>query len=136
MEVKAKSRYLRISPKKANAVIRLIRNKTPKEALDILYNTNKKASLYIIKTLKSALANAKNNFNLNEENLYISQAKVDKGPVLKRLNPRSRGRADILRKPTSHITIILSERVEQIKNQRTKEKNIKKTKKESLKGEK
>lgn len=111
MDIKAVGKYLRISPKKANAVIRLIRNKNPKEALDILYNTNKKASLFISKVLKSALANAKNNFNLGEEKLYIKVAKVDRGPVLKRLNPRARGQADILRKPTSHITIVLSEKV-------------------------
>lgn len=80
------------------------------QALNILKFTNKKAALYIEKTLRSAIANAEHNFNLDPEKLYISKILIDKGPVLKRISPRAMGRADVIRKPTAHITVEVSER--------------------------
>ena len=72
--------------------------------------TNKKAATYIEKTLKSAIANAEHNFGMDPDKLYVSKILIDKGPVLKRVNPRAMGRADIIRKPTAHITVEVSER--------------------------
>ena len=62
------------------------------------------------KALSSAIANATNNFNMNEENLYISKITVDEGPILKRVMPRAMGRADIIHKKTSHVTVVVSEK--------------------------
>lgn len=109
MEVKAHLRYLRIAPRKVRLVADLIRGKTVKEAENILNFTTKRAALPLLKLLKSAIANAKHNFNLKEENLYISKILVNEGPRLKRVFPRARGRADIRQKKMSHVTIVLEE---------------------------
>ena len=74
------------------------------------FETNKKAAKYIEKTLRSAIANAKHNFNMDSDKLYISKILIDKGPVLKRISPRAMGRADVIRKPTAHITIEVAEK--------------------------
>lgn len=111
MAVVAKLRYQRLSPQKARLVADLVRGKNALYALDILRFTNKKAAKFIEKTLKSAIANAEHNNNLDPEKLVISKILIDKGPVIKRVNPRAMGRADIIRKPTSHITIEVSEAV-------------------------
>ncbi len=108
-EVRAHLRYLRIAPRKVRLVADLIRGKKVKEAQKILEFTTKKAALPILKLLNSALANAKHNFNLNEENLYVAKIFVDEGPKLKRVFPRSRGQASEIQKKTSHITLILKE---------------------------
>jgi len=107
MPVTAKLRYLRIAPRKVRLVTDLIRGKSVEEAENILNFTTKKATLPLLKLLKSAVANAKNNFQLAKENLYISKILVDEGPKLKRWRPRARGRADEIQKKTSHITITL-----------------------------
>lgn len=109
MEVKAHLRYLRIAPRKVRLVADLIRGKTVGEAENILNFTQKRTSLPLLKLLKQAIANAKNNFNLDEKNLYISKILVNEGSKLKRIFPRARGRADIIQKKTSHITLILDE---------------------------
>ena len=106
----AKLRYQRLSPQKARLVADIVRGKSALQALSVLRFTNKKAAKYIEKTLKSAIANAEHNFGMNPDKLYISRILVDKGPVLKRVNPRAMGRADIIRKPTAHITVEVSER--------------------------
>lgn len=105
MAVLAKLRYQRLSPQKARLVADIVRGKDALTALNILRFTNKKAAPLIEKTLKSAIANAEHNLGLNPEELYISKILIDKGPVLKRMNPRAMGRADVIRKPLAHITV-------------------------------
>ncbi len=107
MEVKAKLRYLRIAPRKVRLVADLIRGKSVEKAEAILSFTTKKAAPVLLKLLKSAIANAKHNFNLEEKNLYISKILVDEGPKLKRIMPRGRGHSSEIQKKTSHITLVL-----------------------------
>jgi large subunit ribosomal protein L22 len=109
-EVKAYLRYLRIAPRKVRLVADLIRGKSVLEAERVLNFTRKKAALPLMKLLKSAISNAKHNFNLDEKNLYISKITVDQGPKTKKVFPRARGRADIKEKKTSHVTLILKEK--------------------------
>lgn len=110
MEAKAIARYVRLTPRKARLVADLVRGKSALQALDILTFTNKKAAVVLKKTLASAIANATNNFNMNEENLYIAKVMVDEGPILKRVMPRAMGRADIIHKKTAHVTIVVAEK--------------------------
>lgn len=109
MEVKAHLRYLRIAPRKVRLVADLIRGKSVKEAEKILNFTIKRSAIPLLKLLKSAVANAKNNFKLEEEKLFVSKIFVNEGPRLKRIFPRARGRADIRQKKMSHVTIVLDE---------------------------
>ncbi|MDW7652349.1 MAG: 50S ribosomal protein L22 [Bacillota bacterium] len=109
MEAKAVAKYIRMSPRKARLVVDQIRGKNAQEALAILKFTPNKPAEPIYKVLHSAMANAENNFEMNRESLYVAQVFVDQGPVLKRFRPRARGMASRIRKPTSHITIILKE---------------------------
>ncbi len=109
MEAKAKASYIRIAPRKARAVIDLIRHKPVNEAIAILSYNPRKAAGIIKKVLNSAVANAENNLNLNQQNLYVGRAYVDEGPVMKRVQPRARGRRFLIQKRLSHITIILEE---------------------------
>jgi len=80
------------------------------EALTILRFTPKRASGIVAKVLKSAIANAENNHGMNRDNLYVAKAVADEGPTMKRVFPRAMGRADIMRKRTSHITIVVKEK--------------------------
>jgi large subunit ribosomal protein L22 len=109
MEVKAKLNYLRIAQRKVRIVADLIRGKPVKEAKKILKFTVKKATTPLLKLLNSAIANAKNNFHLDEDNLYISKILVNEGPKLKRVFPRSRGHADTIQKKTSHVILVLDQ---------------------------
>lgn len=109
MEAKAKLKYARISPRKVMVVLDLIRGKQIDEATAILKYTPNRASYLVEKLLNSAIANAENNFNMNRDRLYISKAYADQGPTLKRYLPRAHGRADVIRKRTSHITLVLEE---------------------------
>ena len=104
-EVKAIAKMQRISPNKARLVIDTIRGKKVSEALAILENTNKKAAVMTKKVLNSAISNAVNNNGLNMEDLYVSEARVDAGPVYKRPMFDSRGRIGHNDKRTSHIII-------------------------------
>lgn len=110
MEAKAHLRYARISPRKVSIVLDLIRNKPVGLALGILKNTPKAASEYLIKLLKSAIANAENNNHMNVDSLYVSECFVCPGPVLKRIMPRAQGRAFRILKRTSHVTIVVKEK--------------------------
>jgi len=107
--VSATSKYLRISPSKVNLVISKVRGKSYKEALEILKFLPQKGGALVWQTLYSAISNAINNFQLEKENLIISEAFVNNGPMLKRMRPRARGRAFAIQKKMSHITIIVSE---------------------------
>ena len=110
MEAKAYLKYARISPRKVKIVLDLIRGKDADMAMAILKNTRKSASEYLIKLLKSAVANAENNFEMDASKLYVSECYVCPGPTLKRMMPRAKGSGDIILKRTSHATIILLER--------------------------
>ena len=110
MEAKAIARHIRIAPRKIRIVIDLIRGKNVGEAFAILKHTPKVGAEVLEKVLKSAVANAEHNYDLNVDALYISQAFVDQGPTLKRIHPRSRGQAFKILKRTSHVTLVVKER--------------------------
>lgn len=110
MEARAVARYVRLSPRKARLVIDNIRGKKVSDALAFLQFAPQRASGVIEKTLRSAVANAVNNLDMDEDSLYVSAAYVDEGPVLKRWRPRARGRADMRQRPLAHITVIVRER--------------------------
>lgn len=112
MEAKAVAKTVRIAPRKARLVIDLIRGKEVGEAIAILKYTPKAASPIVEKVLKSAIANAEHNYEMDVNNLVISKAFVDEGPTLKRYRPRAQGRASQINKRTSHITIVVSEKKE------------------------
>jgi large subunit ribosomal protein L22 len=101
----ARATYVRVTPMKARRVIELIRDMPAQEALSVLQFAPQAASEPVAKVLKSAIANAENNFSLDPQTLVISHAYVDEGPMLKRFRPRAQGRAYRIRKRTSHITI-------------------------------
>lgn len=109
MEVRARLRFVRLAPRKARLVADLIRGKKSEEALNILTFTKKAAAKIILKLLKSAIANATQRRNIDVDNLYVKSITVDQGPMLKRYQPRAMGRATMIRKRMSHITIILDE---------------------------
>ena len=109
-EAKAIAKYIRIAPRKARIVIDLIRGKDVNDAFAILKFTPKRGSVLIEKVLKSAVANAENNFDMDTDKLYVSACYVDQGPTLKRIRPRSRGQAFSILKHTSHITVVVKEK--------------------------
>jgi large subunit ribosomal protein L22 len=110
VEAKAVAKYVRIAPRKVRVVIDLIRGKKVDEAFAILKFTPKAGAEVLTKVLKSAVANAENNFDMDSDLLYVKTAFVDGGPTLKRVHPRSRGQAFKILKRTSHITIIVDEK--------------------------
>ncbi|MGI6684262.1 MAG: 50S ribosomal protein L22 [Bacillota bacterium] len=112
MESKAVAKYIRISPRKVRQVIDLIRGKNVDEAAAILKLTPNRATEPVSKVLKSAVANAEHNQNLNRDDLIVAKAFVDQGPTIKRFRPRAMGRADRMLRRTSHITVIVGEREE------------------------
>lgn len=103
-------KYARISARKVKIVADLIRGKDVSEALAIIKFTPKASSEVLEKLLKSAIANAENNHNMDSKNLYISEIYANQGPTLKRIRPAAKGSAVRIRKRTSHITIVLSEK--------------------------
>ena len=110
MEAKAYLRYVRISPRKVQIVCDLIRGKDAKTAMAILMNTPKSASEPLVKLLKSACANAENNFNMDPEKLVVTQVFATPGPILKRGRIASRRGFVRINKRTTHITIGVSEK--------------------------
>lgn len=110
MEAKAILKYTRISPRKIGIILDLIRNKPVDLAMGILKNTPKAACEELEKLLKSAVANAENNLNLDKNSLYVSECFVCPGPILKRIRPRAQGRAYRILKRTSHVTIVVKEK--------------------------
>jgi len=110
MEAMAKVRHIRMSSRKVGIVLDLIRGKDVKEADAILQYTPKDAAVVVRKLLKSAVANAENNFDLNVDRLYVAEAYACQGPTLKRFRPRAQGRAYRIRKRSSHITLVVKER--------------------------
>ncbi|MFY9139666.1 MAG: 50S ribosomal protein L22 [Thermacetogeniaceae bacterium] len=112
VEARAVARYIWISPRKVRLVADLVRGKSVEDALAILKYLPKRAAVPVAKVIKSAAANAENNYNLDRDELYIRRIFVDEGPIIKRYRPRARGRADLKRRRTSHITVIVAERKE------------------------
>jgi large subunit ribosomal protein L22 len=109
-EAKSIAKYIRVAPRKVRIVMDLIRGKNVGEAFAILKFTPKVGSEVIEKVLKSAVANAEHNYDMNADKLYVSAAYVDQGPTLKRIHPRSRGQAFKILKRSSHVTVIVKER--------------------------
>ena len=110
MDVKATAKTVRNTPRKVRLVLDLIRGKDAKEALAILKFTPNRAAEIITKVVKSAVANATHNFQLDEEKLYIKACYANEGVTLKRFLPRAKGSASALNKRTSHITVVVEER--------------------------
>lgn len=111
MEAKAIAKNVRISQSKIGIVLDLIRGKDVNEAFAILQYTPKSGAVVIDKLLKSAVANAENNFNMDVSRLYVAEASTGAGPTLKRFRPRAQGRATRINKRTSNITLIVKERL-------------------------
>lgn len=107
MAYKVELNHLHIAPRKVRLVADLVRGKKAEEARTILTFTVKRASEPMLKLLNSALSNAKSTKNVEAENLFISKVTVDEGPAGKRVLPKSRGRGEIVRKKTSHVTLVL-----------------------------
>lgn len=110
MEARAYLRNARISPRKVQIVLDLIRNKPVDIALATLDLTPKAASPIVSKLVKSAQANGVNNFSMDGDNLYVAECFVTPGPIMKRIMPRAKGRAYRILKRTSHITVVLKEK--------------------------
>lgn len=110
MEARAYLRHLRIAPRKVQIVLDLIRNQPADKAMAILKHTPKPASEPLQKLLKSAMANAENNHNMDKNSLYVAECFVCPGPTLKRIRPRAQGRAFHVLKRTSHVTMVLKEK--------------------------
>ncbi len=106
---KAHLRHARISARKVKIVIDTIRGKNAKEAIAMLKYTNKAAAPLVEKLLKSAIANAVNNHSMDETKLYVAEVYANQGTTMKRIMPRAQGRANRIRKRTSHTTIVLKE---------------------------
>ena len=109
MEARAEIKYARISPRKVQIVLDLIRNQPVDVAMAIVQHTPKAACEYLEKLLKSAVANAENNHHMDVSRLYIAECYVCPGPILKRLRPGPHGRGFQIQKKTSHVTLVLRE---------------------------
>ena len=110
MEVIASAKFQRVSPRKARLVTDLITGKTAEQAISILEHLDKGSAITIGRVVRSAVANAENNFNLTLENLYVKRATADEGPRMKRVWMRGRGRRDIKLHRTSHISVVVEDR--------------------------
>jgi large subunit ribosomal protein L22 len=107
---RATAKYVRVAPRKAKIVVDLIRGKQVDQALAILMYTPKSAAPVVEKLLNSAIANAENNLEMDRASLYVAEVYANQGPTLKRYWARSHGRADMIKKHTSHITIVLDQK--------------------------
>ena len=112
MQAKAVAKSVRITPRKVGLVVDLIRGKNVAEAVAILQHTQRGASPVVEKVLKSAVANAEHNYEMDSDNLVVSEAYVNEGATLKRFRPRAQGRASNINKRSSHITVVVSEKKE------------------------
>jgi len=110
MEARAETKYIRISPRKVQIVCDLIRGKHVGVAQGILLQTPKAASEVLVKLLKSAVANAENNHEMDPDSLYVAEVFATGGPILKRGRPVSKGRMFRINKRTSHITLVVKEK--------------------------
>jgi large subunit ribosomal protein L22 len=111
MEARAVARYIRISPQKARLVTDLVRGENVERALNTLRFMPKKGARILRKIIESAVANASQNDSIDVDNLYVKKVFVDGAPMLKRIRPRAMGRATRILKRSSHITVVLDERM-------------------------
>jgi large subunit ribosomal protein L22 len=109
VEAKAVLRGIRISPQKVRLVVDVVRGKPVDLALAILHNMPQKAAVEVARTIKSAAANAENNLKMSPEDLVVKTIFADEGPAMKRFSPRARGRANVIRKRSSHITVVVDD---------------------------
>jgi large subunit ribosomal protein L22 len=109
MQAKAVTKFVRIAPTKVRPVMDLVRGKPVDRALSILRYLPQKAAREIALTIKSAAANAENNFDMSPADLIVKTIYADEGPAFKRIMPRARGRADRIRKRTTHITVVVDD---------------------------
>ncbi|HNY35859.1 MAG TPA: 50S ribosomal protein L22 [Candidatus Pacearchaeota archaeon] len=124
MAFKVELNHLHIAPRKARLIADLVRGKKAEEAQTILNFAIKRASDPILKLLNSALANAKITKNISATDLFISKITVDEGPAGKRVLPKSRGRGEIIKKKTSHVTLVLDMKKEDVKKSKKGKKEI------------
>lgn len=110
MEAKAHARHVRISHRKLEIVLDLIRGKKLDEAIAVLRYLPQKAARIVEKVILSAAANAENNHDMVRDNLYVAQAYANQGPTLKRFKARAQGRANLIRKRTAHVSVVLKEK--------------------------
>ena len=110
METSAKLKFARLSPQKTRLVVDMVRGKAVQEALNILKFSPQRPADIVAKVVRSAVANAEQKGVSDVDRLFVKSVFVDQGPVLKRFMPRAQGRATKIRKPTSHITVILDEK--------------------------
>ncbi len=110
MEARAYIKNARIAPRKVQIVLDLIRGKDVETAMAILKYTPKSACEYLEKLLKSAVANAENNFGMDRDSLFVSECYVCPGPIMKRIMPRAQGRAFRINKRTSNVTLVVKEK--------------------------
>lgn len=108
----ATAKYIRISPSKARVVMDVVRGKSVVEAVAILENTPKAASAPLVKLINSAAANAENGKGLTKDELFVAEIRADAGPIYKRYQPVSKGRAHSIMKRTSHFTVVLYKKEE------------------------
>lgn len=140
MNVKAKARFIRMSPRKTRLLVGLIRGRSVAEARKQLQFSQKDAATPVLKLLNSAVANAEHNFKLDTSSMIVKEAFVDEGPVMYRYTPRAQGRATPIRKRMSHITIVIGDKeaevvknVEAVKEEKTAKKPVAKKAKASRK---
>ncbi|HMG31211.1 MAG TPA: 50S ribosomal protein L22 [Jiangellaceae bacterium] len=119
MEARAQARYVRVTPMKARRVVDVIRGMKADEASALLRFAPQAAAEPVRKVLESAMANAEDSKGLSAETLYVAEAYVDEGPTMKRFRPRAQGRAYRVAKRTSHITIVIEDRVVEQRVRRT-----------------
>ena len=110
MEAKAVAKYVRVSSSKVKPVADLVRGKSVSEARAILKFTPRKAARHLLKVLDSAVANAENNFDMDVENLIVSEVYANQGPVMKRWKAGAQGRANPILRRTSHLGVVVSEK--------------------------
>lgn len=122
MDVKSKLNNLRIAPRKVRLAANLVKKLKTGEAVDQLTFSRKKSAKPIIKLINTAVADAAHNFDLDKDNLYIKEIRVDEGRTLKRWMPKARGRATPIMKKSSHISLVLSEVVDSGKKEAKKQK--------------
>jgi large subunit ribosomal protein L22 len=109
MEAKAVARHIRMAPRKVRTVTALIKGKPVEEALAVLRFTPNRAAKVVAKVVASAAANAEHNLELARDSLRVSRAYVDSGPSQRRMHARARGRADVIKKRSSHITVVVAD---------------------------
>jgi len=109
LQARASTRSVRLSPRKTRLVVDQIRGKSVEQALEYLTFERRQPAHYVRKTLDSAISNAEHNEGLDVDRLVVKEAYVDAGPSMKRFRPRAMGRATMIQKPTSHITIVVAQ---------------------------